>query len=112
VVTDAERVRTALVNLLTNARQAVEHASRSGQAAVTLTTVRRGDRVVITVRDTGTGIMPEDMAHIFDPYFTTREAGTGIGLPITRHIVEGLGGTLSVTSVVGEGTEFRVELPV
>jgi signal transduction histidine kinase len=123
VVTDAERVRTALVNLLTNARQAVEHPSRRSleakadpsrrakQSPVTLTTFRRGERVVITVRDTGTGIMPEDMARIFDPYFTTREAGTGIGLPITRHIVEGLGGTLSVTSAVGEGTEFRIELP-
>jgi signal transduction histidine kinase len=122
IVTDAERVRTALVNLLTNARQAVEHLTRQspgaqggpgqvGQPPVTLTTARHGERIVITVRDTGTGIMPEDMARIFDPYFTTREAGTGIGLSITRHIVEGLGGTLSVASVVGEGTEFRIELP-
>jgi signal transduction histidine kinase len=112
VVTDSGRLRTALVNLLTNARHAVEQAPASGAGAVTLGTARRGDRVVITVRDRGTGIMPEDMAHIFDPFFTTKDAGTGIGLPITRHIVEGLGGTLSVSSRVGEGTEFRIDLPL
>jgi signal transduction histidine kinase len=112
VVTDSGRLRTALVNLLTNARHAVEQAPDSGSGAVTLDTARRGDRVVITVRDRGTGIMPEDMAHIFDPFFTTKDAGTGIGLPITRHIVEGLGGTLSVSSRVGEGTEFRIDLPI
>jgi signal transduction histidine kinase len=63
------------------------------------------------VRDRGTGITPEDMAHIFDPYFTTKRGGTGIGLPISKHIVEGLGGTLSMTSAPGLGTEVRIELP-
>jgi signal transduction histidine kinase len=121
VITDAERLRTALVNLLTNARHAVEQAGRNDSGAtasgapngaVTLRTAHSGNRVVITVRDRGTGIMPEDMAHIFDPFFTTRDAGTGIGLPITRNIVEGLGGTLTVSSRVGEGTEFRIDLPL
>lgn len=115
-VTDAERLRTALVNLLTNARQTVQAAGPlatvSAAPAVTLRTERRANRVVITVRDRGTGIAPEDMAHIFDPYFTTRRAGTGIGLPITKNIVEGLGGTIAVTSRVGEGTEFRIDLPL
>jgi two-component system NtrC family sensor kinase len=58
------------------------------------------------------GIAPEDMAHIFDPYFTTQRAGTGLGLPISKNIIEGLGGTLAVTSRPGDGTEFRIELPV
>jgi signal transduction histidine kinase len=111
VHTDAERLRTALVNLLTNARHAVEKAGRPEQTPVTLGTARRGDQFVITVRDRGTGITPEDMAHIFDPYFTTRRAGTGIGLPITKNIVEGLGGTLSVTSDPAAGTVFRIDLP-
>jgi signal transduction histidine kinase len=52
------------------------------------------------------------MAHIFDPYFTTRRAGTGLGLPISKNIIEGLGGTLAVTSRPGEGTEIRIELPI
>jgi signal transduction histidine kinase len=111
VVIDAERLRTALVNLLTNARHAVEKAALPGPTPVTLRTHGTGERVIITVTDRGTGIKPEDMAHIFDPYFTTKRTGTGIGLAITKNIIEGLGGTLSVNSRVGDGTEFRIDLP-
>jgi signal transduction histidine kinase len=68
--------------------------------------------VAITVQDRGTGITPDDMAHIFDPYFTTRRKGTGLGLPIAKNIIEGLGGTISVSSRVGEGTEIRLDLPL
>jgi signal transduction histidine kinase len=112
VVTDGERLRTALVNILTNARHAVEEANGAAVDPVVVRTRRRGDRVVLTVRDRGNGITPEDMAHIFDPYFTTRRAGTGLGLPISKNIIEGLGGSLSVSSRPGDGTEIRIELPV
>jgi signal transduction histidine kinase len=133
VVTDAERLRTALVNILTNARHAVQaatHAVASGegrhpspprrgvgiavanQPMVFVSTERRHDRALIVVRDLGTGIGAEDLAHIFDPYFTTRRAGTGLGLPIAKNIVEGLGGTLAVTSRVGHGTEIHIDLPL
>jgi signal transduction histidine kinase len=116
VVTDAERLRLALVNILSNARHAVEEAGSETAAlsapAVAVTTRRQGDRIVLVVRDRGTGIAPEHMAHIFDPYFTTRRAGTGLGLPISKNIVEGLGGTLSVRSQPGAGTEIRIELPL
>ena len=113
-VTDAERLRTALVNILTNARHAVEAAARNDHGpGVVLTTRRRGtDRLTIVVRDRGVGIAAEDMPHIFDPYFTTRRAGTGLGLPISKNIIEGLGGTLSVASRRGEGTEIRIDLPL
>jgi signal transduction histidine kinase len=130
IVTDSERLRTALVNILTNARQAAESAegedrkvaagaagrARSGaeprHEPVLVTTRRRGDRIAVTVRDRGNGISHEDMAHIFDPYFTTRRAGTGLGLPISKNIVEGLGGTIAVSSRRGEGTEIRIDLPL
>lgn len=119
VVTDAERIRTVLVNILSNARHAVEAARDRPDAAaavaapaVTVSTRQRGSRIVVSVRDRGVGIAPEDMAHIFDPYFTTRRAGTGLGLPISRNIVEGLGGTLAVSSEPGAGTEIRIELPL
>ena len=121
IVTDAERLRTALVNILTNARHAVEgapHGSAVGGVAVatvpaiTLRTRLDGSRVQITVRDRGAGIAPDDLAHIFDPYFTTRRTGTGLGLPIARNILDGLGGAISVSSRVGEGTEVRLELPL
>ena len=69
-------------------------------------------RVAITVLDHGAGISRDDMVHIFDPYFTTRRKGTGLGLPIAKNIIEGLGGTISVSSRVGEGTEIRLDLPL
>lgn len=121
VVTDGERLRTALVNILTNARHAVSGATAAvaggsvavgGDAPIQVRTRGGADRVSITIADRGVGIAPEDMAHIFDPYFTTRRAGTGLGLPIARNIIDGLGGTMTVSSRIGEGTEIRIDLPV
>jgi signal transduction histidine kinase len=113
VITDGERLRTALVNILSNARHAVEASNGSKRdATVVVSTTRRDDRIVVAVRDRGPGIAPSDLAHIFDPYFTTRRAGTGLGLPISRNIIEGLGGALAVSSRAGDGTEIRIELPV
>ena len=120
MLTDAERLRTALVNILSNARHAL-HAARDARApvlgagtraGVIVSTRGHGDRVRIAITDRGVGITPEDMAHIFDPYFTTRRAGTGLGLPISKNIVEGLGGSLGVSSRVGEGTEIVIDLPL
>jgi signal transduction histidine kinase len=126
VVTDAERLRTALVNILTNARLAVLARVRAAKlqtdrraavdtledATVRVRTRRTGSTVTISVQDRGEGISPDDMAHIFDPYFTTRRAGTGLGLPIAKNIIEGLGGTIAVFSQRGSGTEIRIELPM
>jgi signal transduction histidine kinase len=113
VTTDAERLRTALVNILTNARHAVEAAAPDGSApAVTLSTRRHADRISVTVRDRGPGITTEDMTHIFDPFFTTRRAGTGLGLPIAKNIIDGLGGSLSIDSWPDAGTEIRIEIPL
>ena len=128
--TDAERLRTAFVNLLTNARHAIEATVvaatgtnggsgavatlplTSGGRPVEMRTRLAGTHVTVTIQDHGVGISPEDMAHIFDPYFTTRRAGTGLGLPISKNIIEGLGGTLAVSSRRGEGTRIRIELPL
>ena len=115
VVTDAERLRLVLVNLLTNARHAVaaQPASQPAFGAIGITTARAGfARVAIEVHDQGPGITPEHLSRIFDPYFTTRRTGTGLGLAISRNIIEGLRGTISVSSRSGEGTTVRVELPV
>lgn len=114
VVTDAERLRLALVNILTNARHAVaaRYPDRPPAEAIRLATRGRGrDRVAIEIRDRGTGIAAEDLPRVFDPYFTTRRTGTGLGLAISRNIIEGLGGTVSVSSLPNEGTEVRIELP-
>ncbi|MGC4085593.1 MAG: ATP-binding protein [Vicinamibacterales bacterium] len=108
IVTDAERLRAALVNVLVNARQAVD-----GQDAprVMLTTRRDGGTVMINVEDSGVGIDRADLPRVFDPYFTTKRGGTGLGLPLTKNIVEGLGGTIVVASEPGRGTEIRISLP-
>ena len=140
VRTDAERLRVALVNLIVNARHAVEapgedavvgaaaarrvyppgrRASTSSAASVvdstrpqvSVTTRAAGDRVAIVVADAGVGIDQADLPRVFDPYFTTKRGGTGLGLPIARNIVEGLGGSLVVASAPGRGTEMRVDLP-
>jgi signal transduction histidine kinase len=118
--TDGERLRTVLVNLLTNARQAVGALDSDGRrvpagpidtGAVVLSTARVAERrVSIAIADTGIGIALEDLPRIFDPYFTTRRAGTGLGLPIARNIIDGLGGTIGVHSTPGLGTTIRIEL--
>jgi signal transduction histidine kinase len=120
LVTDAERLRVALVNLLVNARHAVEipaqpfavGGSTPPEPIVRLSTRRHGTVVAIGVTDNGVGIDGSDLGRIFDPYFTTKRGGTGLGLPIAKNIVEGLGGTIGITSRQGSGTEIRVELPL
>ena len=89
MTTDPERLRVALINLLVNARQAVD---AQDPAEVFLSTRAAADRVTITVADNGVGISDADLPRVFDPYFTTKRGGTGLGLPIAKNIIEGLGG--------------------
>ena len=70
-----------------------------------------GDRILITVRDRGVGIPPENLPRIWDPYFTTRRGGTGLGLAIVKNVVEALGGSIAVDSRPASGTDIRIELP-
>ena len=97
--------------MLVNARHAVNGTTVTPGAPVTLTTRVDGERVRIVVADRGVGIAADDLAHVFDPYFTTKRGGTGLGLPIAKNIVEGLGGTIAVSSTPGLGTEFLIDLP-
>ena len=120
ITTDGERLRIALVNLIVNARHAVngdgppaqDRARPDHAPLVRVDTRRSGDRVSITVGDRGAGIDAADLPRVFDPYFTTKRGGTGLGLPITKNIIEGLGGTIAVTSAAQRGTDIRIELPI
>jgi signal transduction histidine kinase len=116
IVTDGERVRLALVNILTNARHAVlartDPPGRVDRAIQVITRETTTGRVGIDVRDHGVGIAADDLARVFDPFFTTRRTGTGLGLALSRRIIEGLGGTITVSSRPGHGTDVRIELPL
>jgi signal transduction histidine kinase len=93
-------------NLITNAIQATQTGGR-----VWVTTARQGDRAEVVVSDTGSGIAPERLGAIFDDFFTTKKRGLGLGLAISKRIVEQLGGTLVLESRLGEGTIARMRVP-
>ena len=94
-------------NLITNAIQATQAGGR-----VTIATSRDRDKVEVSVSDTGSGIPAERLGAIFDDFVTTKKRGLGLGLAITKRIVEQLGGTISVTSEIGKGTTFTMRFPV
>jgi signal transduction histidine kinase len=93
-------------NLITNAIQATQPGGR-----VTIATSRAGDRIEISVTDTGSGIPPDRLPAIFDDFVTTKRRGLGLGLAITKRIVEQLDGTIDVQSEVGRGTAFTLRFP-
>ena len=104
---DADRISQVFMNLFLNALAAME---AGGTLRVSL--ARQDERTVrISVSDTGAGIRKEDLPRVFDPYFTTKPSGTGLGLPIIQKIVEAHGGQISLTSEPGQGTTATVLLP-
>jgi signal transduction histidine kinase len=106
-----EQLRQALLNLTFNALQATEAGGRVvlGTRVVNFEGVTFGE---IEVEDTGRGVPASSMESIFDPFYTTRAAGTGLGLAIVSQIVQEHSGTITVTSVEGQGSCFRVDIPV
>ena len=74
-------------------------------------TTQRGEPVQVVVADTGCGVSPEHLPKIFDPFFSTKEMGTGLGLAVTHGIIQSHGGTIRVESREGEGTTVVIELP-
>jgi two-component system, NtrC family, sensor histidine kinase HydH len=103
---DADLLKQALLNLILNA----EHAMPSGGELI-LKTRHEAPWVVLDVIDTGAGMTEEVCARIFDAFFSTRPAGSGLGLPTARKIVEAHGGTLTVQSEPGKGSQFTLRLP-
>jgi signal transduction histidine kinase len=141
IETDAERLRTALLNILTNACHAVAarqsevpvaHTASASQAPslaqdfspppsrgggspvspdIEIETSALRDSVRIVVRDRGVGVKAEDLPRVFDPYFTTKRTGSGLGLAIAKNIIEGMAGSIILESRAGSGTEIRIDLP-
>ena len=104
---DSDQIHQVLLNLLLNAVQAMD-----GAGTVRVEIAGQGHCARVTVSDTGRGIPEEHLAHIFRPFYTTRGNGTGLGLSLARRIVEDHHGRISVSSVVGKGSEFEVLLPI
>ncbi|OAB45313.1 sensor histidine kinase [Paenibacillus glacialis] len=103
---DRDKIIQVLINLIRNAFQAME---RAGHVHFALS--REGEMAVIQVRDNGKGIPMSEIDKIFDPFYTTKEEGTGLGLSLCQKIIEDHNGYISVESEVGSGTVFTVKLP-
>jgi signal transduction histidine kinase len=104
---DESHLQQAFMNLLLNAIEAMGHGGELTAATETET-----NGVKVSIRDTGAGIAPENLAHVFDTFFTTKKNGTGLGLAICRRVVEEHHGTIEVESKLGRGSTFIVTLPV
>jgi two-component system sensor histidine kinase HydH len=101
---DADKIRSVVVNLLENAA-----AMSDGRIEVRLG--RAGRDLALSIRDHGAGIADADLGHVFEPFFTRREHGTGLGLAVARRLVELHGGTITAGNAAGGGAVFRLTLP-
>lgn len=108
VMADYKQIKTCLLNLILNAVQSME----SDGGALTVETIANDNYVSIMIEDTGHGIEAENLEKIFEPYFSTKESGIGLGLPLTKRIIEEHGGRVFVDSDVDKGTRVTVNLPV
>jgi signal transduction histidine kinase len=103
---DPNHLTQVLLNLMLNGLQAMPHGG-----TLTLEAKTSNSNFLIAVTDTGTGIAPENLSRIFEPYFTTNAQGSGLGLAISRRIIEAHGGTITVSNQAGGGCRFQITLP-
>ena len=109
---DATQIKRVLANLLNNALEACRQRGLEGGGEVSLTVQPDGTNVRIEIADTGQGIAPEISGQIFNPFFTTKPGGHGLGLALARQIIANHGGTIAFETEIGRGTQFTIELPV
>ena len=103
---DADAIRTALTNVTANALQAMPGGGR-----LQVSTAPVDEGAAVTIGDTGGGIPPENIDKVFEPYFTTKDTGIGLGLALTRKILVEHGGNISIDSAPGRGTTVRIVIP-
>jgi len=109
VSVDRDQMKQVLINLVRNAAEAMDG---DGERRIEVRIVTSGDSVMLSVKDTGRGMEEGDMEHIFEPFFSTREGGTGLGLSLTRHVVDEHGGRIECFSDRAKGTTFVITLPL
>jgi signal transduction histidine kinase/CheY-like chemotaxis protein len=110
VMGDPHQLQQVFLNIINNARQAIEEFRKQGEIGISTATVN--GKVRVEIKDNGPGISDQNLKRIFDPFFTTKQVGkgTGLGLSLCYGIMQEHGGTIAVTSKVGEGTTFAIEL--
>jgi two-component system sensor histidine kinase HydH len=109
VVVDQDKISQVLLNIFLNSLQALEDNSLERHLNIYIRGT--GNTVLVRITDNGSGIAPEHLKRIFDPYFTTKSSGTGLGLALSLKIIEEHGGKLLVSSVPGKQTEVQLLLP-
>jgi PAS domain S-box-containing protein len=103
---DPDLFRRVLTNLILNAVQAMPNGGE-----LTIAGSSGEESVIVTVHDTGVGIAPENLGKIFNPFFTTKAQGQGLGLPVCKRLIDAQGGTIDVTSQMGKGSTFTFKIP-
>jgi len=111
ILADRVQVQRVLVNLFTNAIDSLREIPDRPRRIAIRSALLKGKDVLLQVSDTGSGIAPKDLEHIFDAFFTTKATGTGLGLPLCRTIVEEHGGRLWASSGEPHGANFQLLLP-
>ena len=106
--------RTQLIRIITNlVKNAIQSIPEEQVDKLVLVTVKEvAEEVLIIVKDNGSGIEPENIEHIFEPKFTTKNSGMGLGLGIIKNIIENYKGTITFETELGKGTTFTVSLPI
>jgi PAS domain S-box-containing protein len=108
ILGDASTLQQVLLNLVTNAREAM---TSGGEIRIETGAAERPDWVRVAISDTGPGISPEELLKVFDPFYTTKRTGTGLGLSVSYGIIQDHHGTVDVQSVPGQGTTFVLAFP-
>jgi signal transduction histidine kinase len=105
---DSDKLKQALLNIIKNG---IESISGGGSIHISLSPEDK-EWISIRITDTGTGLNPTEIKQIFDPDYTTKEKGLGLGLPLAHEIIRGHGGVIQVNSRRDEGTTFQITLPL
>ncbi len=104
---DPNKLKQAFLNIILNA---IDAMPEGGKLAITLKAI--SSTLTVSISDTGCGIGPDDLKHIFEPFYTKKEKGTGLGLAIVQGIIEEHEGKIRIKSEINKGTEFIIELPL
>lgn len=104
---DKTKLQEVFLNLLRNAKESID-----GQGSILLSAERKRDYILIQLKDSGCGIPKEYLESVFEPFKTYKEGGTGLGLSLSKRIIEAHGGTISVESEPGKGSTFSIKLPI